>query len=269
MPTDCGLGGPRLSDGPVVPNIAGGRDAGRSTWPWVALLGRSRGDRLEPMWLCGGVLLGPRHVLTAAHCVTSTDRSRLVLRLGEHDLREESSSTRQERRVSRVVRHPDCNRSLADLALLVLDRPVRLRRGSVHPICLPPADARLVRRAGYVIGWGQLGFEEPQSDVLQEAIVTVVETAPCEAFYRRTRDFTSRFPGGWRGSVLCAKDLQEGGRDACQGDSGGPLSVQRGDGRYQLAGLVLEGMGCGGEAPGLYTSVPHFVDWVRREVERS
>ncbi|KAF0293924.1 Proclotting enzyme [Amphibalanus amphitrite] len=232
LPSNCGLGGPAGLEGRAVPNISGGRPADRSSWPWAALLGELSAGSERPRWLCGGVLLGPRHVLTAAHCVATRQLSRLVVRLGEHDLGA-ASSTRQERRVARAVVHPQF-----------------------------PA---------YVVGWGRLGFEEEQPDVLQEALVTVQQTPPCEALYRRTREYDTRFPGGWGGSVLCAADEQGGARDACQGDSGGPLSLERApDGRFHLIGLVLEGMGCGGDRfPGLYTSVPHYVDWIRREVRRS
>ncbi|XP_043189704.1 venom protease-like [Amphibalanus amphitrite] len=270
LPSNCGLGGPAGLEGRAVPNISGGRPADRSSWPWAALLGELSAGSERPRWLCGGVLLGPRHVLTAAHCVATRQLSRLVVRLGEHDLGA-ASSTRQERRVARAVVHPQFRRSLADLALLVLAEPVELSVGGAHPICLPPADARPTGRSGYVVGWGRLGFEEQQPDVLQEALVTVQPTPPCEALYRRTREYDTRFPGGWGGSVLCAADEQGGARDACQGDSGGPLSLERApDGRFHLIGLVLEGMGCGGDRfPGLYTSVPHYVDWIRREVRRS
>ena len=270
LPENCGLGGPAAVDGVAVPNIVGGRNADRSSWPWAALLGELLPGTEQPRWLCGGVLLGPRHVLTAAHCVATRQLDRLVVRLGEHDLGA-ASSTRQERRVSRMLVHPEFRRSLADLALLVLDQPVPLSVGAVHPICLPPAGARLVGRSGYVVGWGRLGFEDASPDVLQEALVTVQQTPPCEALYQSTREYEPRFPGGWGGSVLCAADESSAGQDACQGDSGGPLALERApDGRYHLAGIVLEGMGCGGSHfPGLYTSVPHYVDWIRREVLRS
>ena len=64
--------------------IIAGVDAKPGAWPWMASLwmyGRSH--------ICGGSLLNPKWVLTAAHCVVGTgaSTSSLQIKLGEHNHR--------------------------------------------------------------------------------------------------------------------------------------------------------------------------------------
>uniref|UniRef100_A0A3P8UCF4 trypsin n=1 Tax=Amphiprion percula TaxID=161767 RepID=A0A3P8UCF4_AMPPE len=76
------------------------------------------------------------------------------------------------------------------------------------------------------------------------------------------------YSGRIHNSMFCAgKD--EGGVDACQGDSGGPLSCFNGS-RYELAGLVSWGVGCGrAHRPGVYTKVQLHADWIRDVMSES
>uniref|UniRef100_A0AAY4DM52 trypsin n=1 Tax=Denticeps clupeoides TaxID=299321 RepID=A0AAY4DM52_9TELE len=90
---------------------------------------------------------------------------------------------------------------------------------------------------------------------LQEVNVTVLQPETCSMLYR-----------GMRQNMLCAGRLL-GGVDACQGDSGGPLSCFDGD-RYELAGVVSWGVGCGRQLkPGVYTNLHGYTDWITQTVE--
>lgn len=63
---------------PWALRIIGGRESSRGKWPWqVAILKKNRDA------YCGGTVVAPGWVLTAAHCAAEEPFS---VRLGEHDL---------------------------------------------------------------------------------------------------------------------------------------------------------------------------------------
>ncbi|XP_035428151.2 LOW QUALITY PROTEIN: kallikrein-14-like [Cygnus atratus] len=134
--------------------IIGGYPCVPYSQPWQVYI-------YEPV-RCGGILLRPRWVLSAGHCLYRG----LRVRLGENDL-EQAEGTEQERRVLRAFRHPAFDPTTLDndLLLLQLDRPVRLSR-AVQPLalprsCAPPGTTCLVS------GWGTV--TTPQGERLEGA----------------------------------------------------------------------------------------------------
>jgi len=237
-----------------------GVDAALARWPWLALLGERQ--PAGPRWLCGAALLDERHVLTAAHCLTA-DVASMVIRLGEHDLSTTADGAHQDLAVRRAVAHPDNSARQNDIAILELATPAQLD-DRVGVICLPDPAVAVADRAAQVAGWGRLGFGQETSDILQEAVLEIVDTAACEDNYRTLRDFRTSFPGGFNGTKLCAADALQRGTDACQGDSGGPLMLQGGDGTFSAVGVVSVGVGCGNpDFPGVYTRVASYLAWIR------
>uniref|UniRef100_A0A3B5ANU9 trypsin n=1 Tax=Stegastes partitus TaxID=144197 RepID=A0A3B5ANU9_9TELE len=98
----------------------------------------------------------------------------------------------------------------------------------------------------------------PRVNRLQEVNVTILPSDACNRFYS----------GRIQNSMFCA-GRDTGGVDACQGDSGGPLSCFNG-GRYELAGLVSWGVGCGrARRPGVYTRVQQHTEWIRDTMSES
>jgi secreted trypsin-like serine protease len=101
--------------------------------PWMALLRYQTKDG-ENMFSCGGTLISPRYILTAAHCVTDSSNAKLVsVRLGEYDLNatedcEEFAGKRmcaplpQDIAVERVLLHRDYEKTTTgdDIALVRL-----------------------------------------------------------------------------------------------------------------------------------------------------
>ncbi|MFC9329327.1 S1 family peptidase [Kitasatospora sp. NPDC057015] len=238
--------------------IVGGSATVTGEHPWVvALASRQQFGTGRSGQFCGGALVTPTKVVTAAHCFYDESRGRRVDRpglrvlVGRDDLRGTSG---REVDVQNVWLHPDYSfaANMNDVAVLTLatpqtDRPVieLLGQGETEPYA-PGTPAQ-------VFGWGDTVGDGHYSPTLRGVEVPIVADETCAHAY----------PGGPDGhfdarGMVCAGEA-EGGRDACQGDSGGPLVVAG-----RLAGLVSWGTGCAEAAhPGVYTRISAVSDAVR------
>lgn len=249
---------------PNAPTIVGGREAEPGAWPWQVALIDIGGHPYDDQY-CGGSLISPDWVVTAAHCADGSEPGDIQVLAGIHNLvAADAGFVRLD--VARIIIHPDygeVNQYDSDIALLELatSAPFRSPSAAGLPIAgvalVPENVGALVGVESTVTGWGN---RQPGSSdypaALHEVEVPIVSNADCRAAYGDT--ITS--------AMLCA-GLSEGGKDSCQGDSGGPLVVFSSTrSRWELAGVVSWGNGCAlPGVPGVYTRVSTFAHWIGEE----
>ena len=242
------------------PKIVGGSPAKGGELPWVAAIVRHarEGGGDWQRQFCGGSLIAPRVVVTAAHCMQGQRPNDIQVVLGRTAL----NAVGGERiGISAIDIHPGySDRTLTnDVAVVRLAWP-----STRPPISLAGSSETALWDAGRpagVAGWGATREGGARSKQLLVAHVKVLADSDCS----RWSAYGSAF---YPSTMLCAGSLA-GGVDACQGDSGGPLFVS--DGASRLIGVVSWGAGRARPGlPGVYSHLgaPAINGWVREIAAR-
>lgn len=237
------------------PTIVGGQDTNIEEVPWQVALTDEFGNQF-----CGGSIIAPRWILTAAHC---QDVDLKKIRAGVTDRR---SSAGQDIAILRMIPHPEYSDSgdSYDIMLLELALPLDLSgpRARAIPIMTAAAAASGLQNPGVVAtitGWGDTTEGGSDSNILQKATLPIVSNAQAAA------DYLKLVPPIIITDDMLAAGYAQGGVDTCQGDSGGPLVVRDPTVSigYRLAGATSFGEGCArAQFPGIYARVSTFETWI-------
>ncbi|XP_042564571.1 transmembrane protease serine 13a, partial [Clupea harengus] len=238
--------------------IIGGSVAKVGQWPWQVSL------HLLGSHVCGGTLISPDFVVTAAHCFPSSNPSYKEAK----NWRVYGGAVSQTKlptpfTVKKIILHESYSQQTNDydIALLKLSAPVEFN-SAVQPACLPAFDQSFSHGDQcWTSGFGttEEGAESSSPD-LMEVVVDIIDPRVCNS--------SKVYRGRISRNMVCAGDL-DGGRDSCQGDSGGPLVCKDSDQRWYVVGVTSWGAGCGRRnKPGVYSSVSSMLPWIYSKMQQ-
>ncbi|NXV55431.1 CATG protein, partial [Molothrus ater] len=230
--------------------IIGGKEADAHSRPYMAYLKIQSGS--APSY-CGGFLIRPDAVLSAAHCVHKKGRTvRVTVILGAHNINKRERS-QQKIRVGQWVIHPEYSPDdlKNDIVLLKLKPRARINK-NVQFISIPRRNERLREGALCTVsGWGWTSVTGNKTNVMREVKLEVQEKKICQQL----------FPNYQRQSMICVGD-ENHKKSTYKGDSGGPLVCNK-----KAHGIVSHARDQN-LFPEVFTRIAYFEPWIRKELQK-
>lgn len=216
--------------------VIGGERASIEANPWAVYLTDDNGAQF-----CGGTIVAPSKVLTAAHCALGRAPGDLRVVAGREDKQDRGAGVSVMPADIWIHKQYISADEGEDVAVLTLRKPL-----PYTPLPIADQTDRALYQPGTqlrALGWGRTSENGRTSRYLLQATLPVLPDDYCAEAYPQFVK-TDMFCAGYEGGKI----------DTCQGDSGGPIVV---DGK--LVGVTSWGEGCARRGkPGVYVRISRY-----------
>uniref|UniRef100_A0A1A9X131 Peptidase S1 domain-containing protein n=1 Tax=Glossina brevipalpis TaxID=37001 RepID=A0A1A9X131_9MUSC len=198
--------------------------------------------------VCGGSILAPGLILTAAYCLFipghgPMDPADIEVVAGTPN-RLRRVQTTQSIKADELILHPRYASEHCDIALIKLTNDLKLDNYSASAIALPK-HSPLEGEQCFLLGWGHFYENGPMADEILYSVIGVLTYETCKKKLLITE------------GNICAFDYSHVLKGACKGDSGGPLICHG-----AVSGIVESKMDCDFGVPNVLTNVYYFLEWI-------
>ncbi|MGP4007638.1 S1 family peptidase [Streptomyces sp. 4N124] len=225
--------------------IVGGTTTTTTAYPFMMQITDASEDQF-----CGGTLVSPTKVVTAAHCMAGESEGNVRVVGGRTYLNGTNGTVSQ---VTDIWVNPDYTDATNGDDVAVLTLATSMPYTTAPYVSADDTDVYATGATARILGWGTTSAGGSSSNQLRTATVPLVSDSSCGSSYGS--DFV-------QSDMVCA-GYEAGGVDTCQGDSGGPLLIGG-----VLAGITSWGEGCAAAGyPGVYTRLTTFSDEVTEQID--
>nr|AHY81260.1 trypsin precursor [Lygus lineolaris] len=241
----------------IASRIVGGEFYKPKEYPFMVGLANVTSHGYYPF--CGGSIITPNHVITAAHCTVNRTANKIVVVLETHD-RKRPNSKDGVIEVARIQQHPEFNYGTAfnDISIVTVATPININK-IFGRVCLPSPGFDVTRETVTILGYGYEEFKGSMTTWPKKLDSTVISNAECGVDLFPDAEISP--------TQLCT---HSDGESACNGDSGGPLVWLVPETKeYALVSIVSYGVGGCTGLPQVSTRVAAFIPWIEKQIAAS